>query len=444
VLASLAVPEGGTAAVALAALAVGLLALRAVAAAFEAALVAVGLPRAQALAAESGRRRAKALAALLEEREPTAAMVRVVDTATGLGAGILAAASGAAAVPWPLEGAVAAALVAAFLSLVLSSAGRAVGARHGEPVALGLARAGRFLVRCAAPVAAAAASAARPLAGGRGASALPTPPVEEMERALAEYAASVGTPSDRSTSELIQAVLEFRDKVARDVMVPRTEVVAVDIETPVKDILRLLAEEGHSRLPVYRESLDHVVGTLHARDLVPLLEHPELIVLRDLVRPPHFVPWSKPIDQLLREMQRRHIHMAVVVDEYGGVMGICTLEDVLEEIVGEIGDEFEAGERRGVEAHGDGTFTVKADTPVAEFNRVAGAGLPEVGEYETLGGFLNTLAGAIPASGDRFFFRGWLFTVSEATPRRVLRVRAARVKRQAGGEAAPAPVRKPR
>src|SRR6185369_7846345 len=180
--------------------------------------------------------------------------------------------------------------------------------------------------------------------------------------------------------------------------VPRTEVVAVDVDTPVKEILRLLAEEGHSRLPVYRESLDQIVGTLHARDLVPLLEHPELIVLRDLIRPPHFVPWSNPVDQLLRDMQKRHIHMAVVVDEYGGVMGICTLEDVLEEIVGEIGDEFEAEEGKGVEAHADGTFTVSADTAV------------------------------------RFFFRGWLFTISEATPRRVLRVRAARVKRAAAGE----------
>jgi len=426
-------------AVALAGVAVALLALRALVAAFEAALVAVGLPRAQALAAESGRRRARALAALLEQREATAAMLRVVDTVTALGGGVLAAASGAAAVPWPLEGAIAAAAAAAFLSLVLSSAGRALGARHGEPVALALARPGRLLARGAAPIAAAAAASARPLAGRSGVSALPTPPVEEMERALAEYAASVGTPSDRSTSELIQAVLEFREKVARDVMVPRTEVVAIDVETPVKEILRLLAEEGHSRLPVYRESLDQVVGTLHARDLVPLLEHPELIVLRDLVRPPHFVPWSKPIDQLLREMQRRHIHMAVVVDEYGGVMGICTLEDVLEEIVGEIGDEFEADEARGVEAHGDGTFTVKADTPVSEFNRVAGAGLPEVGDYETVGGFLNTLAGAIPSSGDRFFYRGWLFTISEATPRRVLRVRAARVKRQPGAEPAPKP-----
>ncbi len=287
------------------------------------------------------------------------------------------------------------------------------------------------------PLARGAASLARPLARGPGTFALPQPPLEELERALAEYARSRGTPSDQSTSELIRAVFEFRGKVARDVMVPRTEVIAVDVATPVPEILRLLAEEGHSRLPVYRESLDQVVGTLHARDLVPLLEHPGLIVLRDLIRPPHFVPWSKPVDQLLREIQRQHIHMAVVVDEYGGVMGICTLEDVLEEIVGEIGDEFEVEEGKGVEAHADGTYTIRADTPVAEFNRLAGGDLPINGQYETVGGFLNAMAGAIPVSGDRFFHRGWLFTVSEATPRRVLKVRAARVKRPPDREQPP-------
>jgi len=418
--------------------ALALVLARALVAGFEAALVAVGLPRAQALAAESGAsQRARALASLLEERERPAALVRVLDTLCALGAGAAAALLGARALPGaPALGAGLGLLLAAFISLLLTSGGRALGAAHGEPLALSLARPALALARLAAPAAAAVGGLARILSGRRGAFALPPPPLEEMERALAEYARSAGTLSDQSTSELIQNVFDFREKVARDLMVPRTQVVAIDVETPVADILRLLAEEGHSRLPVYRESLDHVIGTLHARDLVPLLQHPELIVLRDLIRPPHFVPWSKPVDQLLREMQKRHMHMAVVVDEYGGVMGVCTLEDVLEQIVGEIGDEFEVEEGKGVEAHADGTFTVRGDVPVSDFNRIAGAAVPEDGQYETVGGFLNALAGAIPVSGDRFFHRGWLFTVSEATPRRVLKVRAARVKRQAERDAA--------
>ena len=212
-------------------------------------------------------------------------------------------------------------------------------------------------------------------------------------------------------------------------MVPRTDVVAVELDTPVPEILRILAEEGHSRIPVYRESLDQIAGTLHARDLVPLLAHPELIVLRDVLRPAHFVPWSKPVDQLLREMQRRKLHMAFVVDEFGGVMGICTIEDVLEEIVGEIHDEFEHEEGRAVEPHADGTFTAQGAAPIDEFNRVTGAGVPEDQGFETVAGFLNSLAGAIPTKGDRFLWRGWIFTVAEADPRKVTRVRAAPVKR---------------
>jgi len=433
--------DGGDHPFTLAVLAAVLIVFRALISALEAALVAVGQPRAQALGAESGASaRGRALLALASSREPTAALFRVVDTVAALLAGVLSAAVGleiAPASPW--LAAALALVVAAVVSLVLGAAARALGARHGEGMALALAVFARALAWLLAPVARAVAWMAQPLAGGPGLFALPPPPLEEMERALTEYARSAGTPSDQATSELIQAVFEFRDKVARDVMVPRTEVVAIEIETPVPEILRLLAEEGHSRLPIYRETLDQVVGTLHARDLVPLLEHPEVIVLRDLIRPPHFVPWSKRVDELLREMQRNHIHMAVVVDEYGGVMGICTLEDVLEEIVGEIGDEFEVEEGKGVEAHPDGTYTVRADTPVADFNRLAGGEVPLEGSYETVGGFLNALAGAIPVSGDRFFHRGWLFTVSEATPRRVLKVRAARVKRPPERDAAARP-----
>jgi CBS domain containing-hemolysin-like protein len=123
--------------------------------------------------------------------------------------------------------------------------------------------------------------------------------------------------------------------------------------------------------------------------------------------------------------------MTMVVDEYGGVMGLCTLEDVLEVIVGDIGDEFEEGDGGEVEPLSDGTFTARGSASLAEFNRVTGAGVPEGKGSETVGGFVTGLAGAIPSAGDRLFWRGWVFTVSEATPRRVGRVRAARVKRQA-------------
>ncbi len=410
---------------ALAVAALALLGLRAIAAALESSLVAVGLPRAQELAARpDAGRRARALAALLDDFEATAFTGRALATMSTLLAGFLAGFCGAVLVPgarwW---GGLGAALLAALVSLPLAAAARGLGAAYGEPVGLALAVPFRALRTMLRPLRALVAV----VTGGRGRFSLPPPPLDEMERALAEYARRQGRGSE-ATSELIHKVFEFRDKVARDVMVPRTDVVAVEVDTPVPEIMRLLAEEGHSRMPVYRDNLDFIEGVLHARDLVPLLAHPELIVLRDVLRPAHFVPWSKPIEQLLREMQRKHLHMAFVVDEHGGVMGLCTIEDVLEQIVGEIRDEFdEVG--RVVESHPDGTFTVQGEAPVAEFNLAAAADVPEDEGYETMSGFLNAIAGAIPAKGDRFFWKNWVFTIAEADPRRVTKVRAARVKR---------------
>jgi magnesium and cobalt exporter, CNNM family len=411
---------------ALAAAALALIVVRAVAAALEAALVAVGLPHAQELAVAPGAgTRARALARLFEDPEATAFTGRATTTLSTVFAAVLAGGAGAALFPgMPWLGGAAGALVASVVSLALAGAARGIGARNGEAVALALAVPFRGLRALLSPL----DLLVKSMAGRRSRFSLPRPPLDEMERALAEWAKTTPGPGAESTSELIHRVFEFREKVARDLMVPRTEVVAVEVDTPVPEIIRVLAEEGHSRMPVYRGSLDQIEGVLHARDLVPLLAHPELIVLRDILRPAHFVPWSKPIDQLLREMQRRRLHMAFVVDEHGGIMGLCTIEDVLEQIVGDIQDEFDE-ESRAVEAHADGTFTVQGQTPIAEFNAATAADLPEDQGFETVAGFLNALAGAIPAKGDRFFWKSWAFTIADADPRRVTKVRAARVKR---------------
>lgn len=416
-------------------LALVLLWLRAVAAAFEAALVGVGLVRAEELARQPGvGRRAEALASLLSAPESTGAALRLWVALCSCGAGAFAALAAVRSteLPYYWPRAIGGVIVAALVSVALAAAGRRLGAIHGEAVALALAQSAWRLRRPLAPVGHVLAVLVSPLVKGPGHYSLPRPPLQEMERRLVEYAKDQGTPQDQSTSEMIHRVFEFREKVARDLMVPRTEVVALEAGTPVPEIIRVLAEEGHSRIPVFRDSLDQIVGILHARDMVPLLAHPEIIVLGDLLRPPHFVPWSKPVDRLLREMQKLKLHMAVVVDEYGGVMGICTLEDVLEEIVGEIRDEFETDEGKQVEAHPDGTFTIRGSAPVSEFNKVGGAEIPEDRNYETMAGFLNALAGAIPSVGDRYLYHGWMFTVAEADPRRATRIRAARLKRQAG------------
>ena len=410
----------------LAAAAVLLVTLRALGAAFEAGLTALGVPRAEELAAdpEAGLR-ARALGRLVARPESTAAGMRLFVALTSLSAGALFAAAAAqlpaGARPLPVAGAV---LLGALLTVGLASAGRRAGAIRPERVTLLLAPPVRAVTAVLAPVAKVVGMAVAPLAGGPGRFTLPLPPIEEVERALAAHARS-HDPADH-TSELIHRVLEFREKVARDIMVPRTEVMAVDVHMPVPEIIVRLAEEGHSRVPVYEGSLDKVVGILHARDLVPLLANPQLIVLSDLLRVPTFVPWSTPVQVLLRSMQRKHQHMMIVVDEYGGVMGVVTLEDVLEEIVGEIQDEWDADEGGAVEALPDGSFLVRGDAPVAEFNEATGAGIPARGTYETVAGFLVALAGAIPGRGDRLRWRDWGFTISETDGRRVRRVRALR------------------
>ncbi|WP_434387567.1 hemolysin family protein [Melittangium boletus] len=261
----------------------------------------------------------------------------------------------------------------------------------------------------------------------------PPPPLEELEKLLAAQAAQEEV--DQSAPQLIRSIFELSDKRCRDVMVPRTDVVCADVSTTPTEVLRLLAEENHSRIPVYRDDVDRIVGVLHARDLIPLLQHPELIVLQDTIRPAHFVPWLKPIGDLLREMQRQKIHMAIVVDEYGGFMGIVTLEDILREIVGDIGDEFEREEKQ-VEKLADGGFLVDAALEVDRFTQAFGFPLPE-GDFDTLGGFLSSMAGHLPDVGERFTYNGWAFTVFAKEGARVDRVRLYKLKPPSPKDASP-------
>jgi magnesium and cobalt exporter, CNNM family len=253
----------------------------------------------------------------------------------------------------------------------------------------------------------------------------PPPPLQEIERILSEEARG-GAPGAPSP-ELVHGLFSFADRTAKEIMVPRTRVVGVPIDAKPEQVIELLAEEGHTRMPVYEDDLDRIRGVLHAKDVIPLLAHPELIVLQDLVRPALFVPWTKPVGELLREMQQKRSLIALVVDEYGGFSGIVTLEDILEEIVGEIRDEHD---REGPlpQFGADGTALVRADIRLDDLNQALGAQLPEQDDFETLGGLLNSAAGAIPQTGDRFYIGGLELTVVQRDDRRVRLVRVARPK----------------
>lgn len=365
------------------------------------------------------------------EREATAAALRL-----GLVlAGFFAAALGAIAPPHMLDfsqygsstwvvwaTALSSALLVGMLASLMDVSARAVASANPERWALRLSWAVALLVKTLYPAMKGLVTLvdllARPF-GRRIRFESPPPPLDELEKLLAAQAASAHV--DQSVPQLIRSIFELSDKRCRDVMVSRTEVVSLDILTSPQEILRMLAEENHSRIPVFQEDIDHIVGVLHARDLIPLLQHPELIVLPDVIRPAHFVPWMKPIGDLLREMQKKKIHMAMVVDEYGGFMGIVTLEDILREIVGDIGDEFEVEEKL-IDKQADGSFLVDAGLEVADFIKAFGFSLPE-GDYDTLGGFLSSLAGSLPEIGDRFAFNGWQFTVQGKQGARLGRIR---------------------
>ncbi len=419
---------------------------RALAAAAEEAFAKVTAERARELGREGAA--GAALLRLKLDPEGSAAALRAANVAYLCFAAAIAAVAGAARFlpffqtltpghPWLAEvaGGVAGGLLAAALATVFDLISRGLANAHPERWALRLARPLRGVLVVLGPtlrVAAAGIDFVLAPFGARARFAPPRPSLEALEELLELEA---GRRLDPSSPQMIRSIFELSEKTARDVMVPRANVVAVSLGTPSAEVVRTLAEEGHSRLPVYRDDIDHIVGVLHTRDMVPLLSHPELIVLADVIRPAHFVPWASRIGDLLHQMQRQRIHMAMVVDEHGGFMGIVTLEDILSEIVGDIPSDRPADDTEGrdVELQPDGSYVVRASMSVPQFNRAFSVEIPE-GPYETVAGYLNSLAGCIPEAGSRFFFSGLQFTVADRTAQHVRRVNVSRVKRGASGD----------
>jgi putative hemolysin len=216
---------------------------------------------------------------------------------------------------------------------------------------------------------------------------------------------------------MLHGVFELSQIRARDVMIPRTEVVGIDLGTPFAEVLRLSQQARHSRFPVYEESLDNVVGVIHSKDILNFVDRPREFSLREIARPPYFVPESKPIETLLQSFRKRRVHLAVVVDEYGGVEGIVTLEDIVEEIVGEIQDEYDE-EAVLIRELAPGRYLVDGSASLRTINRRFGLHLSEE-HANTLAGFLLRAMGTIPAEGDSCQSDGTVFTVRKVVDRRV-------------------------
>jgi putative hemolysin len=244
---------------------------------------------------------------------------------------------------------------------------------------------------------------------------------EELEQ-LVDEAGKAGA-LDAPTAEIASRALAFRDLTAADVMVPRARLVALPRDASPDELKRMLLEEGRARMPVYDGTLDNIVGYVMAKDLAAMAWEKELIVLQDLVRPVHFVPESARAVHVLRDLQRRRTQLAVVVDEHGGVAGLLTLEDLVEELVGEIlGEQEQAEALWTIDA--EGRALVRGDAPLREVNRALGLDLPEGDGYTTVAGLCIALAGAVPERGARLRTGdGTEIEVLEATPRVVRRVR---------------------
>jgi magnesium and cobalt transporter len=243
---------------------------------------------------------------------------------------------------------------------------------------------------------------------------------------------------------MLEGVLEVGDLQVRDIMVPRAQMVAVRRDQPAARILPVVVESGHSRFPVMDEDRDDIVGILLAKDLLRLTtaEKRERFDIREYMRPAVFVPESKRLNVLLKEFRRNRNHMAIVVDEYGGVSGLCTIEDVIEQIVGEIDDEFDVEDDQNIRRDAEKQFTVRGVTRIEEFNEYFGTRLPEGAGVDTIAGLLMKQLGRLPRRGETASIDGFEFRVLRADRRRIdtLRVVAPRDvlppdERPAGGAA---------
>jgi CBS domain containing-hemolysin-like protein len=246
---------------------------------------------------------------------------------------------------------------------------------------------------------------------------------EEFKQVL--EASTMSGAIDKTEHELIKSILEFTDTTVKEIMVPRPDIVGLDISMPRDVLVRKVIEEGYSRLPVYQGTVDHVIGVVYSKDLLSLLEHRDLIVLQDIIRPAYFVPESKQISQLLREFQQNKAHIAIVIDEFGGTEGIITMEDIIEEIVGEIHDEYDEVSK-SIEQARDGSVTVDARMSIGDFNQQFKSRLPEAPEYETLAGFIQKELGRLPEIGDTVSYQPLTLTVQGKTARRIRTVRVTR------------------
>jgi putative hemolysin len=316
--------------------------------------------------------------------------------------------------------------VSVLLSIVLLIAAevtpKTLAIQHAERVALAAAAPVDRLASFLGPILWAVTLISRALTGGRAARA---PFLTEEELLTLLHVSEEAGVIEEQEHQMIHGIIEIGDKTVREIMVPRTDIIAVERNATLKDIVRVFKEHRHTRMPVYEGDLDHVIGLLHTKDLLMFytLASAQKFDIDKILRPIRFTPEQKKVDELLHEMRTEKVHMMIVVDEYGGTAGLVSLEDLLEEIVGEIHDEYDSGDEDKLTVLSERDVRVDAGYPLEELNDRLGLGIEESGDYDSVGGFVHAMLGKIAEPGDSFRGGRATWTVEKVKGRRIETVR---------------------
>ncbi|MBN8594077.1 MAG: HlyC/CorC family transporter [Anaerolineae bacterium] len=311
-------------------------------------------------------------------------------------------------------------LPTALITLIIGDlAAEGIGSTRADRIAPFAVYPMRLLIILLSPLVSLMIALSKLLASAFGSSGLVNVMTEEEIVTMIETSEKEGA-IENDEKEMIVSVLEFGDLLVREVMIPRIDIVALEIDTPLDKALQTLINSGHSRIPVYEDTIDNIKGLLYAKDLLNLWGKTPR-PLKDIMRKANFVPESKQADVLLHELKRDRIHMVIVVDEYGGTAGLITLEDLIEEIIGDIQDEYDIHEEAEFVQEGPDTFTVDAGITLTDFNDLLNVELSKE-DSDTLGGFIFTELGHVPEPGETLDYQNLSFTITSLDGRRIRKV----------------------
>ncbi len=390
----------------------------------ETALTSVSRLRVRHLA-EEGTRSAAILHRLHQDPSRFLSTVLFVNTLTLIMAASSTTLLGLHFLPpaWGLVGDIALSVLLSIVLLIVSEVTpKTLAIRHAERVALLAAGPIDALAEFLRPILWFITLVSRAITGGR---VRRGPYLTEDELMTVLQVSEESGVSEEEEREMIDGIIEIGDKTVREVMIPRTDMVAIEKSAGLQEIVRVFRRQRHTRLPVYERDFDHMVGLIHAKDLLLYLatQDGKPFQVERILRPIKFVPEQKKVDELLHEMRSQRVHMMVVVDEYGGTAGLVTLEDLIEEIVGEIRDEYDALEEDQLMLISDRDALVDASYPMADLNSELSLGIDESGDYDSVGGYVYYMLGTIPEAGASFQGGRARWTVEQVNGRRIKKVR---------------------